>query len=195
MAYDDSAGARAALARAVALTRVLPDAKLTVIAIDEFPEHVTAFAPAASGGPRRIDLAGQSDGADSGGGTSGGGTSGGGSSGGGSSGGGAAGPQSAAGAAGAAGAPGTAVKRARPAECGRDWLRIATDYARQHGVQVASDLRVGHPAGQILIAARAARADLLVIGHSRHPELHNRVLGSTAEHVARHAFCSVLIAH
>lgn len=155
VAYDDSAGARAALARAVALSRVLPDARLTVIAIEEFPEHVTVFAPAASGGARRIDLPGQSDGA----------------------------------------APSAAATRSRPADGGREWLRLATDYALQNGVQVTCDLRVGHPAGQILIAARAARADLLVIGHSRHPELHNRVLGSTAEHVARHAFCSVLIAH
>lgn len=163
MAYDDSAGARAALARAVALARVLPDAKLTVIAIDEFPEYVSAFAPAASGGARRIDLSGQSD-DDSGG--------------------------SAGGASGAR----SAATRSRATERGRDWIRAATDYARRHDLQITGDLRVGHPAGQILIAARAARADLLVIGHSRHPELHNRVLGSTAEHVVRHAFCSVLIA-
>ncbi|HZU54537.1 MAG TPA: universal stress protein [Actinocrinis sp.] len=160
VAYDDSAGARAALSRAVALAGVLPKAQLTVIAIDELPEHVTAFAPAASGGPRRIDLSGQSGDDDTNG-----------------------------------SATGSASTRARTVQHAEDWIRTATDYARQHGVEIASELRVGHPAGQILIAARAAHADLLVIGHSRHPELHNRVLGSTAEHVARHAFCSVLIAH
>lgn len=161
VAYDDSAGARAALARAVALARVLPDARLTIIAIDELPERVTAFAPAASGGPRRIDVSGQPGEDDSNG----------------------------------SATAGAASARSRTVQHSRDWIRVASDYARQHGVQVATDLRIGHPAGQILIAARAARADLLVIGHSRHPELHNRVLGSTAEHIARHAFCSVLIAH
>ena len=160
VAYDDSAGARAALARAVALAGVLPKARLTVIAIDELPERVTAFAPAASGGPRRIDLLGQSGEDDASG-----------------------------------GAAGSTSTRSRAVQHAEDWIRTATQYAQQHGVQIASELRVGHPAGQILIAARAAHADLLVIGHSRHPELHNRVLGSTAEHVARHAFCSVLIAH
>lgn len=161
VAYDDSAGGRAALARAVALARVLPGAKLIVIAIDELPDYVTAFAPSASGGPRRIDLSSQSGEEESG----------------------------------TAGSAGSTSTRSRTIQRGADWIRTAADYARQQGVEIASDLRVGHPAGQILIAARAARADLLVIGHSRHPELHNRVLGSTAEHVARHAFCSVLIAH
>ena len=166
VAFDDSAGARAALARAVALAGVLPNARLTVISIDELPDHISAFAPAASGGPRRIDLLGQS------------------------------GEDDASGTAMAPTSTATSTStRPRTVPCAADWIRAAADYAQQHGVQVTTELRVGHPAGQILIAARAAHADLLVIGHSRHPELHNRVLGSTAEHVARHAFCSVLIAH
>lgn len=127
VAYDDSAGARVALAQAVALLKVFPDAKLTIIAIDE-PEV-------------GADL-GEDDGVHS-----------------------------------------------------RDWIKAANEYAQKHGAQATADVRTGHAAGQILIAARAAHADLLVIGHGRHPELHNRVLGSTAEHVVRHAFCSVLVAH
>ncbi|MBS2966158.1 universal stress protein [Actinocrinis puniceicyclus] len=151
VAYDDSAGARTALARAVALTSILPQARLIVIAVDEVPERVPVFAPAASGGPRRIELSGE-------------------------------------------------PKDDEPAATtgavahGREWLRSALEYTQRHGVTTTCELHTGHPAGQILIVARAARADLLVIGHSRHPELHNRVLGSTAEQVARHAFCSVLIA-
>ena len=126
VAYDDSAGARVALAQAVALLKVLPDAKLTVIAIDE---------------------------------------------------------------------PTVGADEVDDLPHGRDWIKVANEYAQQHGTQLTADVRTGHAAGQILIAARAAHADLLVIGHGRHPELHNRVLGSTAEHVVRHAFCSVLVAH
>ncbi|MGH6655715.1 MAG: universal stress protein [Actinocrinis sp.] len=133
VAYDDSAGAHAALAQAIALMRVLPHATLTVIAIDE-PEHPSG---------QQQHVAGHT-GAD--------------------------------------------------AHC-RDWARKASEYAHEQSIDLTTDVRTGHAAGQILIAARAAHADLLVIGHGRHPELHNRVLGSTAEHVARHAFCSVLIAH
>lgn len=131
VAYDDSAGARVALAQAVALLKVFPGAELTVIAIDE---------PTLESNPVDAELV-------------------------------------------------------DAAAHGRDWIKAANDYAQQHGTQVTTDVRTGHAAGQILIAARAAHADLLVIGHGRHPELHNRVLGSTAEHVVRHAFCSVLVAH
>ena len=135
VAYDDSAGARVALAQAVALLKVLPDARLTVIAIDEPP---AGTIPAGT-----MDAADLADGL----------------------------------------------------AHGRDWIKAANEYAQKHGAQLTADVRTGHAAGQILIAARAAHADLLVIGHGRHPELHNRVLGSTAEHVVRHAFCSVLVAH
>jgi nucleotide-binding universal stress UspA family protein len=143
VAYDDSAGARVALAQAVALLKVLPDARLTLIAIDE---------PEAGAGV--VDDRATDD------------------------------------------APAAGTSRPRILTHSRDWIRAANEYAQQHGAQVtAADVRTGHAAGQILIAARAAHADLLVIGHGRHPELHNRVLGSTAEHVVRHAFCSVLVAH
>ncbi len=138
VAYDDSAGARAALAQAIALTHVLPNATLTVIAIDE-PETGPGLL---TGGRDRADA-------------------------------------------------GSALSHGH----GRDWALKASEYAHEQGAAVTTDVRAGHAAGQILIAARAAHADLLVIGHGRHPELHHRVLGSTAEHVARHAFCSVLIAH
>jgi nucleotide-binding universal stress UspA family protein len=161
VAYDDSAGARAALAQAVALLRLLPDAKLTVIAIDEPNADVdadTSTADTNAGSPAVLS--------------------------------------SVPGMAITPGTPGTpSPSRPRTLTHSRDWIKAASEYAQQHGTQLTADVRTGHAAGQILIAARAARADLLVIGHGRHPELHNRVLGSTAEHVARHAFCSVLIAH
>lgn len=156
VAYDDSAGARAALAQAVALLRMLPDAKLTVIAIDEpnvdadLSDNDPATLSSVLGTPDTSDTP--------------------------------SGP----------GGPGTS--RPHSLTHSRDWIKAASEYAQRHGTQLTADVRTGHAAGQILIAARAARADLLVIGHGRHPELHNRVLGSTAEHVARHAFCSVLIA-
>lgn len=151
VAYDDSAGARVALAQAVALLKVLPDAKLTIIAIDEPGVDANIAGNDVSDDvPMGIGV---------GTGTS------------------------------------TATSRPRTLTHSREWVKAANEYAQQHGAQVTTDIRTGHAAGQILIAARAAHADLLVIGHGRHPELHNRVLGSTAEHVVRHAFCSVLVAH
>jgi nucleotide-binding universal stress UspA family protein len=39
----------------------------------------------------------------------------------------------------------------------------------------------------------AASFDLIVIGHSDHSELWRRLLGDTADRIADHASCSVLI--
>jgi nucleotide-binding universal stress UspA family protein len=41
--------------------------------------------------------------------------------------------------------------------------------------------------------AREGGYDLIVIGHSDHSELWGRLLGDTADRIADHAHCSVLI--
>jgi nucleotide-binding universal stress UspA family protein len=137
VAYDDSPGARQALATAVALTHALGSATLLVVAVDESGNH----DPMSYVGDDELSHS---------------------------------------------------HSHAQP-EC-RAWLEGASRYAQQHGVPVKTEIRVGHPSGQLLAAARAANADLLVVGHSRQPAMRNRVVGSTAERIARHSFCSVLIA-
>jgi nucleotide-binding universal stress UspA family protein len=159
VAYDDSAGARLALAKAVELVRALGTATATLLAV----------AVDESGNDDRMSYIGHSDGDD-------------------------------------------AIGDAKPhahahahshshshslgpghPEC-RAWLDEASQYARKHGVPIKTEIRVGLPSGQLLAAARAANADLLIVGHSKHPAMRNRVVGSTAERIARHSFCSVLIA-
>ena len=61
------------------------------------------------------------------------------------------------------------------------------------GVRLSTELRTGHPAQEILAAARTHQADLLVLGHSGRSGTWGRFLGTTAEKVSRHAECSVLI--
>ena len=56
-------------------------------------------------------------------------------------------------------------------------------------------LEVGHAAQLIVTVAEQEHADLLVLGRSGHSEVWGRFMGSTADKVARHAPCSVLIAH
>ena len=143
VAYDDSAGARLALAKAVELVRALGPASATLLAV----------AVDESGNDDRMSYIGSIDGTH---------------------------------------AVSHAHTYAHP-EC-RAWLDGASQYALKHGVPIKTEIRVGHPSGQLLAAARAAKADLLIIGHSKHPAMRNRVVGSTAERVARHSFCSVLIA-
>jgi nucleotide-binding universal stress UspA family protein len=61
------------------------------------------------------------------------------------------------------------------------------------GVRLSTELRTGHPAQEILAAARSHQADLIVLGHSGRSGAWGRFLGTTAEKVSRHAECSVLI--
>jgi nucleotide-binding universal stress UspA family protein len=65
--------------------------------------------------------------------------------------------------------------------------------AAQHEMPVHTEVRLGHPAQEIVRVAQQLHADLIVIGHSGHFALLDRFLGSIAEKVSRHAPCSVMI--
>jgi nucleotide-binding universal stress UspA family protein len=56
-----------------------------------------------------------------------------------------------------------------------------------------TEIRAGHPAQEIVRAARDHGADLVVVGHTGHLGVWGRFLGTSAEKVGRHAACSVLI--
>jgi len=73
------------------------------------------------------------------------------------------------------------------------WLTAAEAYADARGVALRTEMRAGHPAQELIRAADAHQADLLMIGHSGHSAVWGRLVGTTAERVARHAHCSVLI--
>ncbi|MFC0860894.1 universal stress protein [Sphaerimonospora cavernae] len=77
-------------------------------------------------------------------------------------------------------------------ECTR-WLNRAQAVASEQGVRIDVEIRVGHPAQELLRAADAVQADLIAIGHSGHSAVWGRFLGSTTDKVSRHAHCSVLI--
>jgi nucleotide-binding universal stress UspA family protein len=63
----------------------------------------------------------------------------------------------------------------------------------QSGVKIACETRRGHPAKMIIEFAAAGGYDLIVVGHSDHSGLWGRLLGDTADRIADHATCSVLI--
>jgi nucleotide-binding universal stress UspA family protein len=73
------------------------------------------------------------------------------------------------------------------------WLKSATAYAAERGIELRTEIRAGHPAQELIRAADARHADILVIGHSGHSAVWGRLVGTTAERVGRHAHCSVLI--
>ena len=65
--------------------------------------------------------------------------------------------------------------------------------AVQHGLSIACETRRGHPAKNILQAAKDGGFGLIVVGHSDHSELWGRLLGDTADRITDHAYCSVLV--
>jgi len=66
------------------------------------------------------------------------------------------------------------------------------EQAAAAGVQLDVQLRPGHAAELIVRIAREARVDLIVLGHKGH-FLRDHLLGSTADRVAEHADCPVMI--
>jgi nucleotide-binding universal stress UspA family protein len=68
----------------------------------------------------------------------------------------------------------------------------AREQAEAAGVLVEVEVRAGHAAELITRYAREHDADLVVVGHKGH-FLQDYVLGSTADRVAHHAHCPVMI--
>lgn len=62
----------------------------------------------------------------------------------------------------------------------------------QAGIKATVDVRAGAPAHEILAAAQAYGADLIVLA-SHKPDFSNYLIGATADRVVRHAKCSVLV--
>jgi nucleotide-binding universal stress UspA family protein len=83
------------------------------------------------------------------------------------------------------------------AEAAEDYFekrkREVAELAKRHGLQIACESRAGHAAKVIVNFAKEGGCDLIVIGHSDHSELWGRLLGDTADRIADHAQCSVLI--
>jgi nucleotide-binding universal stress UspA family protein len=65
--------------------------------------------------------------------------------------------------------------------------------AAEYGVVVTTHFAAGHPAQELVRAAKQVGADLIVLGHSGHSGIWGTFLGTTTEKVSRHAPCSVLI--
>jgi nucleotide-binding universal stress UspA family protein len=77
---------------------------------------------------------------------------------------------------------------------GRRWLRTVEAYADDNGVRVRTDILTGSVTRQLARAARACRADLVVMAREDQPEILKRIIGTQAERVSRRAQCPVLIA-
>ncbi|MDO8692244.1 MAG: universal stress protein [Dehalococcoidia bacterium] len=69
----------------------------------------------------------------------------------------------------------------------------ATETAQSHGVSVEREILAGHAAETIVRYAGEGGFDLVVIGTHGHSLIRRFLLGGTAEKVAAHAPCGVLV--
>jgi nucleotide-binding universal stress UspA family protein len=67
------------------------------------------------------------------------------------------------------------------------------EMARRAGIKIPCESRAGHAAKAIVNFAKEGNYDLIVVGHSDHSGLWGRMLGDTADRIADHSHCSVLI--
>jgi len=73
------------------------------------------------------------------------------------------------------------------------FLGEARARAQEAGIELKTEIRIGHPAKTIVEVAKEGKFDVILVGHTGLSEAWARFLGTTAEKVSRHAPCNVLI--
>ncbi|MGO9622607.1 MAG: universal stress protein [Desulfobaccales bacterium] len=73
------------------------------------------------------------------------------------------------------------------------FLDEAQKQAHKAGVELKTEIGMGHPAMTIVEVAAAGKFDLVLVGHAGLSQVFRSLLGTTAEKVARHAPCTVII--
>jgi nucleotide-binding universal stress UspA family protein len=76
----------------------------------------------------------------------------------------------------------------------RTLTKQARDLAAMSGIELDTVIRQGHEVETIVTTAREGRFDLLILGYHGHSGIFGRIMGSTAQSIARLAPCSVMLA-
>ena len=72
-------------------------------------------------------------------------------------------------------------------------FRKLTQRAKDLGVELETDIAVGHPVEQIVHRAEMDHVDLIVLGRRGRSRFEKMLVGSTAEKVLRYAHCPVMV--
>jgi nucleotide-binding universal stress UspA family protein len=72
-------------------------------------------------------------------------------------------------------------------------LKRVVERGHAHGVEIATDVVVGHPAEQLIHRAETEHVDLIIVGRRGTSMFQKIMLGSISERVLRYAHCPVLL--
>jgi len=72
-------------------------------------------------------------------------------------------------------------------------FRKLAQRAKDLGVELETDIAVGHPVEQIVHRAEMDHVDLIVLGRRGRSRFEKMLVGSTAEKVLRYAHCPVMV--
>lgn len=72
-------------------------------------------------------------------------------------------------------------------------LKKVVERGKSRGVEVSTDIVVGHPVEQLIHRAEEEQSDLIIVGRRGTSLFHKIMLGSTSERVLRYAHCPVLL--
>jgi nucleotide-binding universal stress UspA family protein len=72
-------------------------------------------------------------------------------------------------------------------------LKKVVERGQSRGVEINTDIVVGHPAEQLIHRAETEQADLIIVGRRGTSLFQKIMLGSTSERVLRYAHCPVLL--
>jgi nucleotide-binding universal stress UspA family protein len=72
-------------------------------------------------------------------------------------------------------------------------FRKLTQRAKDLGVELETDIAVGHPVEQIVHRAETDHVDLIILGRRGRSRFEKMLVGSTAEKVLRYAHCPVMV--
>ena len=67
--------------------------------------------------------------------------------------------------------------------------------AKERGIELETEIAVGHPAEQLIHKAESIHADLMIVGRRGRSLFEKWILGSTSEKVLRYAHCPVMVVH
>ncbi|MBF0506916.1 MAG: universal stress protein [Nitrospirae bacterium] len=74
-----------------------------------------------------------------------------------------------------------------------DLFKALREKAKERGVEIKTEVMIGHPAEQIIKYAAENKCDMVIMGQKGKSKIESWLLGSVSKRVATHCHCTVTI--